>query len=48
MAETDCPFCTLSTDRIISESDYTRQVIVIAIVIGKSSVPSITITSYYY
>ncbi len=23
MAETDCPFCTLPTDRIISESDYT-------------------------
>ncbi len=23
MAESDCPFCTLPTDRIISESDYT-------------------------
>ena len=23
MVDTDCPFCTLPTDRIISESDYT-------------------------
>jgi diadenosine tetraphosphate (Ap4A) HIT family hydrolase len=23
MDKSDCPFCTLSTDRIISESDYT-------------------------